>query len=211
MSEPVSIGESAATKAVSIFLAVIWYLCWIGMALLVVIYTMILTTDHEAQYVRIPVRVSFETGEGKLPLGQLDSVDGLPVVGFETPLVLSQGMVNQEEDFIIPVFLMAALIWGIAQLRKLLKSLKRGSPFTRENVKLLRRIGIATASAGPVVGLLYFMYATRYASMIKLPGASVDVDLEVYPFIIGLGIVILVIAQVFEEGCRLREENELTV
>ena len=57
--------------------------------------------------------------------------------------------------------------------------------------------------------------AESYIRYIEIPGASIEVAyswLE-QPFLefIGLGVLLFVIAQIFDWGCRLQQEHDLTV
>ncbi|MEL6856836.1 MAG: DUF2975 domain-containing protein [Pseudomonadota bacterium] len=93
-----------------------------------------------------------------------------------------------------------------AQLRKILSTLAEGDPFVPENAPRLTHIAIA-------IGLIE---AIRIASVLIL-SATVDLG-EGYVVTINLNlavwgavIVLLILAQVFKEGTRLREEEKMTI
>jgi hypothetical protein len=47
--------------------------------------------------------------------------------------------------------------------------------------------------------------------MVDFPGATINVQMNPHPFVMLLGLVILVIAQVFDYGVKLQAEQDLTV
>ena len=112
---------------------------------------------------------------------------------------------------LIPAALALGMLWIVFQLRQFLRSVRKGTPFNRENPRILRRIGYAVAVAGPVVGILNYIYGKVLVHFVDFPGATVDVPMNVYPFVMFLGLVIVVIAQVFDYGVKLQTEQDLTV
>ena len=96
-------------------------------------------------------------------------------------------------------------------MRLFLRSVRRGSPFSRENPKILRGIGYTVAAGGPVVGTVNHIYGMVFIHSVDFPGAAVAVTMNVYPFVMFLGLIILVIAQVFDYGVKLQTEQDLTV
>ncbi|MEM7638513.1 MAG: DUF2975 domain-containing protein [Pseudomonadota bacterium] len=93
-----------------------------------------------------------------------------------------------------------------AQLRRILSTLAEGDPFLPENAPRLTRIAVA-------IGLIE---AIRMATVLILAAtvdlgegyvASININLAVW----GAVIVLLILAQVFKEGTRLREEEKMTI
>jgi len=93
-----------------------------------------------------------------------------------------------------------------AQLRRILSTLAEGDPFLPENAPRLTRIAVA-------IGLIE---AIRMATVLVLAAtvdlgegyvASININLAVW----GAVIVLLILAQVFKEGTRLREEEKMTI
>jgi hypothetical protein len=62
-----------------------------------------------------------------------------------------------------------------------------------------------------VVGLLSHVYGSAYKHLVDFPGAVINVPFEAHPFVMFLGLVILVIAQVFDYGVTLQTDHDLTV
>lgn len=93
-----------------------------------------------------------------------------------------------------------------AQLRKILSTLADGDPFVPENAPRLTQIAVA-------IGLIEVI---RMCSVLILAAtvdlgegyvANININLAVW----GAVIVLLILAQVFKEGTRLREEQKMTI
>jgi len=93
-----------------------------------------------------------------------------------------------------------------AQLRRILSTLAEGDPFVPNNAPRLTRIAIA-------IGLIEII---RMCSVVVLAAtvdlgegyvANININLAVW----GAIIVLLILAQVFKEGTRLREEEKMTI
>jgi hypothetical protein len=99
---------------------------------------------------------------------------------------------------------------------QLLSLYERGIIFSSRNVRLLRRIGFLSVSYGvlPVLGRMIFMLWKQWVS--GTAGGVVTMlsfdafGLLISPWVIG-GIFIVVISQIMAEGCKIQEEQELTV
>jgi len=93
-----------------------------------------------------------------------------------------------------------------AQLRRILSTLAEGDPFLPENAPRLTKIAIA-------IGLIEII---RMCSVLIL-AASVDLgegyvaNININLAVWGAIIVLLILAQVFKEGTRLREEEKMTI
>ena len=108
---------------------------------------------------------------------------------------------------------MAALIGGtlylsgiliiVARLRQIFATLMAGDPFHPDNISRLRIIGLALGS------LELVRYAVRLASDILDLGIKKDGGFSLTAWFSVL--VVFVLAEVFREGARLRQEAELTI
>ncbi len=95
----------------------------------------------------------------------------------------------------------------VKQLRKISHTLVTGDPFVPENAKRLRKIWIAVA-AGEIIRLV----STFAISWFSKTTNTVDLqapDLRIYVWFMVLAVIIL--AEVFREGARLRQDAKLTV
>lgn len=105
----------------------------------------------------------------------------------------------------------------LKQLQNVCKTLAAGDPFVPENARRLRVIWIAVA-CGEILrqaGTILFSYLSSKGIIAYTPnGSTVDgnvitVDLRVYVWFLVLALIIF--AEVFREGARLRQEQKYTV
>ncbi len=95
----------------------------------------------------------------------------------------------------------------VKQLRKICQTLVTGDPFVPENANRLRTIWIAVAS-----GELLRLASTFVISWLSKNTGTTDVqapDLRMYVWFMVLAVIIL--AEVFREGARMRQDAKLTV
>ncbi len=120
-------------------------------------------------------------------------------------------------SIVLPFLIIVLLI--VYQLRLFLGSVKQGRPFDRENPKRIRRIGYLVFVLGPLTGIWNWVMSMKYMHQISLPGTSLAinkgskllVNIETDQHLILLGLLILLIAQIFDEGVKMQEEQDLTV
>lgn len=93
------------------------------------------------------------------------------------------------------------LLFVVNRLLELLKTLRFGSPFVKENADRFRNVGYALLigeGANFVFGFLSMFF-----------DADIDIDSQ---FITWIAIIaVFVLAEVFHEGARMKEEQDLTV
>ncbi len=119
-----------------------------------------------------------------------------------------------------PVIVPALLIGGVAiggslvivwRLKKLFDSFSSGEPFRRENAQHLRVIWITMlaieVSRYLLMGLTAFLVA-QFGSGAREISISIDGD-RIAAW--GSILILIVLAEVFREGARLKEEQELTI
>ncbi len=95
---------------------------------------------------------------------------------------------------------MIAIVW---HLRKLVKTLRAGDPFLPENAVRLRYIWIILAIGEAA--------RTALQPFLAHVNPAVDVTYDIRPHVWFFILILLVLAQVFKEGARLRAEAKLTV
>lgn len=119
-----------------------------------------------------------------------------------------------------PVVAPALLIGGVAigggivivgRLRRLFASFTSGEPFRRENADHLRVIWIAMLVIELSRYLLMGIVAAIFAAAGLPEGASADFDLSIDLSTWMSIAILIVLAEVFREGARLKEEQELTI
>lgn len=105
------------------------------------------------------------------------------------------------------VVVAAVFLVIVRQLRQICQTLATGDPFVPENAKRLRVIWIA-AAAGEILRLVS-TFLISWVSKASDGPAIHATDLRVYVWFMVLAVIIL--AEVFREGARMRRDAKLTV
>jgi hypothetical protein len=125
---------------------------------------------------------------------------------------MENGEKGLQRIFVVMPLLLSMLFLSIMMiLRKIIKSIKSGTPFTRINAARIRAMGWLVMAAGPFWGILEYIYAWMWLPKIQIEGAHVGIEPDFRVFYIFAGLVIVVIGHVFQYGVSLCEESELTV
>lgn len=190
--EPLYTDESAATRpsAASAFfrklITGLWWLSWTFFALF-----------------SISIIVTLLGWAGVEPLRSQLFVDTDPVSAF---VMLLSMMVH------ISVFLII-----LKQLQNVCKTLAAGDPFVPENARRLRVIWIAVA-CGEILrqaGTFLFSHLSAKGIIAYAPNGSAgggnDVTIELRVYVWFLVLALIIFAEVFREGARLRQEQKFTV
>ena len=98
--------------------------------------------------------------------------------------------------------LLAVFTLTCDRLRRIARTVQHGEPFVRANVRSLRAV------AALLAGLQVATHAIRIV-LASIQHKAPEIDLNIAGWLSVL--VVLVLAEVFAEGARLREEAELTV
>ena len=93
-----------------------------------------------------------------------------------------------------------------AKLRQILSTLAAGDPFVPENAPRLTRIAIAIGAI-EVIRMCSVLVLAATVDLGEGYVANLNINLAVW----GAVIVLLILAQVFKEGTRLREEEKMTI
>lgn len=92
-------------------------------------------------------------------------------------------------------------LYVVERLLELLKTLRFGTPFVKENAIRFRNVGMALA-IGELSKIAIWILAAIF-------DADVEADLDLMVFVAIAAV--LVLAEVFSEGARMKEEQDLTV
>lgn len=108
------------------------------------------------------------------------------------------------------VFITAGFVI-VGRLRKLFTNFSSGEPFARENAQHLRAIWIAMLAleiARYLLLALASVLITRFGGdLAERVDLNVSISLSTWASIL----ILIVLAEVFREGARLREDQELTI
>ncbi len=211
MSKPVQ-PSPLSMKTVWLLVNIFWYLGLLTAGLVLVLGVIINVTDFHINSILIPVTVEFEDG-GTRNIGSIGS-DGSSVIiaGFRDLIVETDSLEHHYRDAVVmPGLLILGYLLIVFQVRKFIRIVRAGRPFDEENPGRIRTIGFMVAIAGPIYGLTELLFASLYLSQIDIPGATVTAEFGAHPFVIFLGLIIIVIASVFDVGVRLRQEQDMTI
>ena len=111
---------------------------------------------------------------------------------------------------LLPPLLVAAVLW---LLRGLARSVRHGDPFGAANVRRLRRLGLLFLLGYPamvIVSKLLQDWLVTTLPVLPLGGIGTTLDV-ISPIALLAGLVMLLLAEVFAHGLRLREDVEGTI
>jgi Protein of unknown function (DUF2975) len=111
---------------------------------------------------------------------------------------------------LLPLLILAALwqLWG------LLRSARQGDPFTTANVRRLRKFGWLLLLGWPLVAYLTMNLKAALADTappVVTSGLGLSLLAPPIPLALVFGLAVLVLAEVFANGLRLREDVEATI
>ena len=99
----------------------------------------------------------------------------------------------------------------IRQLSRFLASVDGGSPFVRRSARAIGSIGWIVAVSSPMLNLFDWLISSYLVERVQLSGATFGTMLLINPEPIFVGLLIVVIAGIFDYGIRLQEEQDLTI
>ena len=203
--------SSAATKTAVVVVDVFFWLSIIVVLLSVALVITVNVSSFHVKYIRPPIEVCYKSGGGGSLAGQDLSLSGPKIVGFSKPVLENGGKGAQRILVMMPLLLSMLLLGIMMMLRKIIRSIRSGTPFTRQNASRIKALGWLIMVSGPFHGILEYVYGRMLLHSIRIEGAIVKVDADIGIFYVFAGLIIVVIGHVFLYGVSLREENELTV
>jgi hypothetical protein len=116
----------------------------------------------------------------------------------------------------IPALTSAAVACGggliiIGRLKRLFANFTTSEPFQKDNADHLRAIWIAMAGIEIARYAIMALSGVLVASMGEPAGQDFKFSLNVNMMTWGAIVILIVLADVFREGARLREEQDLTI
>ncbi|OGF97184.1 MAG: hypothetical protein A2Z86_09030 [Candidatus Glassbacteria bacterium GWA2_58_10] len=209
-------SRSPLARTLSFILAALLYLClaWnaVMLAFLIAVIGGIKMPEGVVVMTPLPVAVTYLKESESSP-GTVIPEERAIVVKGHTDIIVD---FKEKQDRVILAVVMLILSLGalliVRELRAILREVKSGRPFSAENPKRLKRIGWLVLALGPLEGGWAMWMASRFLDRLAIPGATLSINLMMIHFdSILLGLLILLIARIFELGVRLQEEQDLTV
>ena len=111
----------------------------------------------------------------------------------------------------VVVLMFGYLFWIVTQLRYVFRSLSQGLPFVLANARRIRWVGFAVifGELGRAAIVYFWSYYTSLHFMAD--GLRFAASADMNPITLVGGLAILVIAEVFQEGAKLQEDQSLTI
>ncbi len=199
-----ALGKGSIASFVQVALTIAWILLWVALgalALAALGYCTILTLS----------------AAGIIdPAAFLDAADGGVQIETDKGALVVYENITEAWPVVVPALLIGAVAVGgglviVDRLRRLFASFTSGEPFRRENATHLRIIWITMLAIEIARYALMGVLAAVF-SAVGTP-SNVDPDFDFSPdFSTWMSIAILIVlAEVFREGARMKEEQELTI
>ncbi len=199
-----ALGKGSVASFVQVALTIVWILLWVALgalALAALSYCAVLSL----------------TAAGIIdPAGFLDAADGGIQIETDEGALVVYDNVTQAWPVVAPALLIGAVAVGggliiVDRLRRLFASFTSGEPFRRENATHLRIIWITMLTIEIARFVLMGMLAAVFAAVGTPNNVDPDFDFSI-DFSTWMSIAILIVlAEVFREGARMKEEQELTI
>ncbi len=109
------------------------------------------------------------------------------------------------------IFLLLLALFILFQLRGIFKNLTEDKFYSPDNPKKFLKIGLFIIFIGIVKNALLFINETIIIEYIRLYNHSYTISLNFDFTIIFMGLLFIVLAEVFKYGVKLKEENDLTI
>lgn len=142
-----------------------------------------------------------------------------PVFSLDADMVrieFPDAVVKNPKLLFMAMFPFGLIMFGLGltilyQLRKIFATLAAGNPFLLENAKRIRAIGLLIFSGVIVELVCGNVLGKLFMDNISVKGVEFSVKGGINLGGIFIGLVMLILAEIFRQGALLREEQDLTV
>jgi hypothetical protein len=203
-------GDRAIASCIGLFVDAAWWLAVTGLALLTGLLLCSFFVDLEGKNLALDLPVTLELkapiegGASIVPVGRLERARA------NIRFPVHRGVFFSATMFFV-VLLFGALLWGLTQLRRIFRSIRQGRVFVLDNARRIRWLGL-TVVFGEFARAAIFYFWSYYTSVhFTANGLRFVAATDISAITVLGGCAILVIAQVFQEGIRLSEEQSLTI
>lgn len=209
------LGKKSLPHYCYLFINFWWYLSWIGGMISITVFLGDYFWDGTANPlvdINIPIKTSLVALKNPAQYSFL-SIDAI-----RGQIDLSYIIQNEPTTYLLMIGFICVIfglyLFGLYQLRNLLKSTDNEEVFTKANVRRIQIIGLLVILIQPLTWLQHHFIFSSFGSFI--PGKTPSIDLQLtFPGpgldFVWLGLLIFVLASIFEKGHEMYEELKLTV
>lgn len=206
------LGKSSVASVLKWWLEILWYMTWAAAVIIVVIFGhAIISGDPVGERLEVPILFDLQPGSYDLTSDRLDVsgariTDATGTLRFESPNALLMALYLG-----IATALLAVLLIVFQQLRKIFRSLTDSDVFTTANAFRIRFIGLFVIFGEMAATLLEFLARHYIRARFETTGFVLRADFAADLSTIFGGPVVLVIAEVFRTGAKIKEDQDLTI
>ncbi len=187
----------------------LWYLNFIAIALFIFLFA----KEHISQdyhYFNQEVAISLPSAlTDKQAINSPDFIENAKLLRLDGRIMMNvkNSTTNTMLMICYLIALEALIITVLYSMRKLFKSLKEEKPFTAENIKNLKIIALAVLMYFPLDWLVHLANVS-IASSLEGYGEFYTLSWQPKLWIVLLSVIIYVLANIFQYGLKLDEENK---
>ncbi len=187
---------------------------WVVLFLIIVFGIGVLVSGR-IKGVDLPLLMSATHIDGFIQMNSPNPVaDSLPA--FMSSGVVEVHLGEHDWPYMISLVFIVLIEIGVSlfilhQLLNFLDEVTNARLFVRQNAAAIRKIGWVVALYAPVAGLIQYLMTWALIDRVRLTGATLGFGFYVDISTVFLGLIIVVIAQIFDEGVKLKEEHDLTI
>jgi len=227
---PESIAQSLSFRLIRRFLGIAWYLLILATLIALVFMVAYVATGqlepapagkgfsvaggglHLGTATTVPIHIAYEYdtdphGERPIPEAVLQGRQVL-VDGYDSVRLRLQDGYGAAYNALTLVFALGVLMAIVWQLRELCGSVAAGEAFREVNGLRLRRIGVIVLAGSLIYSIAQWATAHRYLGRVDIADASLRVDWQLHVDDLLLGLLLLVLGQLFQLGARIDAERQ---
>lgn len=103
------------------------------------------------------------------------------------------------------------VLYIVHQLKVVFKSLKDGNPFNKQNSKRITHIGIALVVKALFQVIPVAIATTNIARSVSVPGVTLHSRLSLDFNTLAIGVMLIILGEIFRMGTDIKEENDLVI
>ncbi|KAA5546412.1 DUF2975 domain-containing protein [Adhaeribacter rhizoryzae] len=207
-----TLGKYSLSALIKLIIYVSWYIQLLFLVLLTVLLSISFIAKEDIQS-DLTVRLTQSQPLAVKPAPAATNINNVT-------LKLNAGELHFTQDKSLPLVIYnLGVMWigfaislGITNLlRKIFDSLTDNNPFVVENAQRLRQIALLIILIAPITFMRDLFLNWYLRQNFVIDGSAIQTHLTLDFKTIFIGLILLIIAEIFRIGTRLKEDQELTV